>query len=64
MLRHNRALAMVSPKGMGAGLYFNTFAGDVEPVWTDVIFDDNQTVDYGGAIAMHHAGPSPSATGP
>ena len=57
MLRHNRALDMSSPQGMGGGLYIIQLAGGVEPVWTDVVFDDNQAVDYGGAFAMHHSGP-------
>ncbi len=57
MLRHNRALDMNSPQGMGGGLYIIQLAGGVEPVWNDVVFDDNQAVDYGGAFAMHHSGP-------
>jgi predicted outer membrane repeat protein len=56
MLRHNRALDTSSPKGMGGGLYIISLLGSVQPIWTDVVFDDNQTVDYGGAIAMHHGG--------
>lgn len=51
LLRHNRSVEM------GAGLYFNTLGGGVAPVWNDMVFEDNQAVTYGGAIAMHHSGP-------
>ncbi len=57
LLRHNRALSTSSPAAVGAGIYFNTLGGGLQPLWTDVVFDDNQTVSYGGAIAMHHCGP-------
>lgn len=53
LLRHNRALYMTSPQGMAGGLYLNGVNGK-DPVWTDMVFDDNQTVDYGGAVAAHH----------
>jgi hypothetical protein len=56
LLRHNRALVTQSPAGEGGGIYFNTLNGGSQPVWTDVEFDDNWTVAYGGAIATHHSG--------
>ncbi|HQR29031.1 MAG TPA: hypothetical protein PLL32_01395 [Anaeromyxobacteraceae bacterium] len=57
VLRHNRAVASVSPAAQGGGMYFNTLNGGVQPIWTDVVFDDNVAYRIGGAFTMHHSGP-------